>query len=254
MAKAPDGRQYSCKPCAIAAARQRNLANPEAARAADRKYSASARSKANRKARREGPQRDRILEQKRGSWARHGSRYAARMREERKRDPERFREYYRTKYEQHREKILEQNRQWRAGNLDTAERLRIWRNYGLTAEEFVGMINRQDGRCEICGVEMHLAARRMKNGATASGICIDHDHETGAVRGLLCGACNKALGFFKDNPKLLQAAIGYLKKYKQRPVPLTPAASGGIRRYQRHPARPARQPEAGESAPSSGLW
>ena len=50
--------------------------------------------------------------------------------------------------------------------------------------------------CCICGEKQELV--------------IDHDHRTGKVRGLLCGSCNKGLGFFKDNKKYLNSAIKYL--------------------------------------------
>ena len=54
--------------------------------------------------------------------------------------------------------------------------------------------------CEICGIYC------------GPKIQIDHDHETGYVRGLLCGTCNIGLGQFKDNPELLAKAIEYLAK------------------------------------------
>jgi hypothetical protein len=44
---------------------------------------------------------------------------------------------------------------------------------------------------------------------------MDHEHETGRCRGTLCGYCNKAVGFFNDDPILLQKALAYL----QRPIP-----------------------------------
>lgn len=54
--------------------------------------------------------------------------------------------------------------------------------------------------CEVCGKD---------NGKRA--ICIDHDHETGKVRGFLCGNCNRALGLLKDDPALLEKLALYLR-------------------------------------------
>ena len=63
--------------------------------------------------------------------------------------------------------------------------------------------------CPICT----RTYEQIKNlGNRHGGWCIDHDHVTEKFRGFLCHDCNKALGFFKDNTKLLESAINYLKK------------------------------------------
>jgi len=49
----------------------------------------------------------------------------------------------------------------------------------------------------------------------ATTLAVDHNHDTGKVRELLCNTCNNGLGCFKDDPKLLQSAIKYLNKHKQ---------------------------------------
>ena len=72
--------------------------------------------------------------------------------------------------------------------------------YGITMEEFEVMKAEQDGVCAICGTK------------GKKELSVDHDHETGMVRGLLCsGGCNPGLGYFKDNPELLRAAAEYLE-------------------------------------------
>lgn len=62
----------------------------------------------------------------------------------------------------------------------------------------------QQGRCAICGITEELAPK--------GRLHVDHDHESNAVRGLLCGLCNTGLGQFKDDPKRLVAAINYLQR------------------------------------------
>jgi hypothetical protein len=70
--------------------------------------------------------------------------------------------------------------------------------YGLTLEQYDEMLERQGGGCAICGKPPGDIA-----------LHVDHCHETGRVRGLLCFACNAGLGQFKHDPELLVAAATY---------------------------------------------
>lgn len=81
------------------------------------------------------------------------------------------------------------------------------RLYGITTEQYDAMFDEQDGRCAIC----RLPEQMTRLGVTR-GLCVDHDHETGRVRGLLCAACNFALGKFNDDPARLRAAAEYLER------------------------------------------
>jgi len=79
-------------------------------------------------------------------------------------------------------------------------------SYGITEEHYLTMIDEQHGCCAICG----------SDDETISGhLCVDHDHQTGAVRGLLCSNCNTGLGLLQDNPAILQSAIRYLDSSKE---------------------------------------
>ena len=69
------------------------------------------------------------------------------------------------------------------------------------------MLQRQDGKCAICG---HLPHGE-DTYRLAKNLAVDHDHITGRVRGLLCDKCNRGLGHFNDNVLLLQKAISYLQ-------------------------------------------
>lgn len=77
--------------------------------------------------------------------------------------------------------------------------------YGITPEEFAVMVDRQGGRCAICGTDTPGGKGNWH---------IDHDHITGVVRSLLCHACNVGLGNFNDNPDQLRAAIAYLEAHR----------------------------------------
>jgi len=68
------------------------------------------------------------------------------------------------------------------------------------------MFQEQNGVCAICGC---------KGDGRWKTLCVDHNHDTGNVRGLLCRSCNTALGQMKDDPSLLRNAVLYLESYQQ---------------------------------------
>lgn len=74
---------------------------------------------------------------------------------------------------------------------------------GITVTEYFEMFRVQNGKCAICGIS-HLELTER--------ISIDHCHETGNFRGLLCSCCNRLLGSARDNQNILENAIQYLKK------------------------------------------
>lgn len=77
------------------------------------------------------------------------------------------------------------------------------RVYGITVAEYDAMLRAQRGGCAICGTTV-VGRRRVH-------WCIDHDHETGEVRGLLCSLCNTGVGSLGDDPVLLRKAVDYLE-------------------------------------------
>lgn len=82
------------------------------------------------------------------------------------------------------------------------------KKYGITLEEFWIMWNAYRGQCSICGILMKVPENRQ--GQSLDVVAVDHDHTTGKVRGLLCNACNKGLGLFKDSIQNLERAKEYL--------------------------------------------
>jgi hypothetical protein len=70
------------------------------------------------------------------------------------------------------------------------------------------MLEESGRRCDICG-----AGLVEQNGRSMA--CLDHDHATGRVRGILCSNCNTALGLLHDDPVRLAEAIAYLEKHRQ---------------------------------------
>ncbi len=86
------------------------------------------------------------------------------------------------------------------------KRLRLRSRYGLTQERYLSMIEAQKNLCAICG----QPERRSIRGEPAP-LCIDHDHTTGRVRGLLCHACNIAL-VYVEREDWWEAAQQYLRE------------------------------------------
>lgn len=90
--------------------------------------------------------------------------------------------------------------------------------FGLTIEEFRRLFEEQQNLCAICNQpETRIFTGRGANAGQmkVSKLCVDHCHETGKVRGLLCHDCNTAIGKMKDDVQRLQLAIDYLKKHNE---------------------------------------
>jgi hypothetical protein len=103
--------------------------------------------------------------------------------------------------------------EWHHNNKEKARvanrRITLQRYYGLSVEEYEHMLRQQGGVCAICGTAGY--DKRQKY------LCVDHDHATGAIRGLLCGRCNFAVGFFCDNPEFAGKMIEYLQSHSSKP-------------------------------------
>ena len=107
--------------------------------------------------------------------------------------------------------LYKEHKRWAEEN---PERVREYRNKdswtlvkrcarrGITPEQLIDTYERQEECCAIC-----------KNGIELVDSAIDHNHETGEFRGVLCKQCNRALGMFKDSPKVLKNALEYLDSF-----------------------------------------
>lgn len=81
----------------------------------------------------------------------------------------------------------------------------LQRNYGIDSVIYVEMHKAQNGACPICGTVPEKKR-----------LYVDHDHETGQPRALLCMNCNTALGHFRDDVELLRIAITYLEYWREK--------------------------------------
>jgi hypothetical protein len=125
---------------------------------------------------------------------------------------------------ENKDKISEQKKQWDIDNMENSKQYYVnnkekykqryvnnkdeqkerffKRKYGLTLEQYTEIYNKQYGKCAICGKHQ----TKLKQ-----ALCVDHDHITNIVRGLLCSNCNTGIGMLEDNVQLLTNAIDYLK-------------------------------------------
>lgn len=131
-------------------------------------------------------------------------------------------DYDREYYQKHHERIKARAKAWRDDPANKArlnEYHKAWRRahkakagaiyrkyqlkwkYGLSLEDFDALLAAQGGRCAICPRVL-----------TVRQACVDHDHTTQAVRGILCQTCNTVLGQMDDSPNLLRRAALYLEQ------------------------------------------
>lgn len=125
----------------------------------------------------------RFIEYAKGSYRKNGERVRARMRAQYLSDPEKFRQKARV---------------YRRSEGALANSLK---EFGITPDRYRELLAAQGGGCAICGA---------KNGRGGARLSVDHCHQTGKVRGILCGRCNVALGQFGDTAQSLQKAVNYL--------------------------------------------
>ena len=102
-------------------------------------------------------------------------------------------EYHRARSAQYRKKHQSRRKQGR--------RVHNLKQYGITVVQYEKLLSKQQGKCAICKIGRNDLGRRL---------AVDHDHNTKKVRGLLCGLCNRGLGYFKDDLKLLRQAVKYV--------------------------------------------
>ena len=80
--------------------------------------------------------------------------------------------------------------------------------FGIGLPEYIQMAVDRGNKCDICG-----QPEKQERAGKVKALAVDHDHKSGAIRGLLCSDCNTALGKFQDSKDLLTSAIAYLTKY-----------------------------------------
>ena len=101
--------------------------------------------------------------------------------------------------------MARRTQRWRDKNPDKLKmgnRQQALRKYGITPVEYERLLQSQDAVCAVCASACPTGKR----------LSVDHDHVSGAVRGLLCASCNNGIGRFRDDSTLLRQAAEYLER------------------------------------------
>ena len=107
-----------------------------------------------------------------------------------------------TYYHKNKERQLEWGKNYRARNKDKIRNRELIKNYGITLDDFNNIFKEQGKKCGIC-----------KKVLTLKEAFVDHIHNTGDVRGILCTRCNTGIGMFGEKLENLKEAICYLKRW-----------------------------------------
>lgn len=129
---------------------------------------------------------------------------AAATRKHHAENPEKVRESARKWAREHPAQHAATKRAWRKKNPEKHKSYTRKVLYGISGEAFDARVAAQGGVCAICGGPPTAKRKHLS---------VDHCHETGQIRGLLCGPCNTGIGQLRDSPVLLQKALDYLKNF-----------------------------------------
>ena len=105
-------------------------------------------------------------------------------------------------FKQYRIKNKERIKKYRDSNKKKQKEYDLKKKYGITQEQYNELYNKQNGCCIVC---------KKPQSELKKILCIDHNHKTGKVRGLLCDNCNSGIGLLKEDINILTNAINYLK-------------------------------------------
>ena len=94
---------------------------------------------------------------------------------------------------------------YREINKDIIRNRVLNKNFGISLIDYNVLLLKQNNSCAICYIDKSKLSRNL---------CVDHDHKTGKIRGLLCDTCNRSIGLLKDDVEVLKSAIQYLNESK----------------------------------------
>ena len=118
-------------------------------------------------------------------------------------------EYDRLRYLEKIDEIKSKTSEYKKANADKQSKYAYaytLKKYGITFDDYNKMFEEQNGCCASCGDHQTLFTKRL---------VVDHNHETGKVRALLCSNCNTALGLLKENEERILSLLKYNREYNK---------------------------------------
>lgn len=103
------------------------------------------------------------------------------------------------------EKLKKEKQEYRLKNIKRYQDRALVKAYGITLDQYNQMLNAQNSVCAVC-LYKETSKRNTR-------LCVDHDHKTGKIRGLLCNRCNRSLGLLQDSPNVIKSLLEYILKH-----------------------------------------
>lgn len=118
--------------------------------------------------------------------------------------------YVRAHKARNREKDRAQQRAWKLANADSFRCSHLRSLYGLSLAEYQRLETEQEGKCACCR-QPEIGTYRSNGVIKQKRLAVDHCHDTGRIRGLLCANCNTALGLIQEDPARARSLADYLE-------------------------------------------
>jgi hypothetical protein len=109
-------------------------------------------------------------------------------------------------YLKNKEHILAKKKTWSSNNKDRLREYQLKTQYNLTLDQYNKMLSDQNNSCKVCDIKFNINIKPLTPH-------VDHCHATSKVRGLLCMNCNASLGQLKEDTKIMQKLIEYVKEH-----------------------------------------
>jgi len=121
---------------------------------------------------------------------------------------EQRKEYNKEYHIKNKEHISVKKKTWFLNNKDRVRENKLKTKYNLTLDQYNKMLSDQNNCCKVCNIKFNINTKQLTPH-------VDHCHTTDKIRGLLCMKCNTSLGYLKEDTKIMQKLIEYIKEHNE---------------------------------------